>query len=75
MIRFYIKELISEKSFREGQVITISEVAQHTGIHRMTLSKMVNKKGSSVTTDNIDKLCKYFECEVSDVMRYVDSDD
>lgn len=71
MLRFKIKEMIAKKEFDEGRRITISEVAEGAGIHRMTLSKMINKKGYSTGTDNLDKLCTYFECPVEDIVEYV----
>ena len=43
-----------------------------TGINRGTLSKMVNQKGYSTVTNNIDQLCKFFECTVVDVMEFID---
>ena len=45
MIRFKIKERIADKEFSEDRRVTIGEVAEATGIHRMTLSKMINQRG------------------------------
>lgn len=74
MIRFRLNEMISEKAFREGRRITISEVSSATGINRMTLSKLINHRGYSTVTDNLDKLCAYFDCSLSDLAEYVPSD-
>lgn len=71
MIRFRLNEMISEKSFQEGRRITIGEVAKETGINRMTLSKMINHKGYSTVTDNLDKLCEYFGCSLDALAEYV----
>lgn len=71
MIRFRLNEMISEKSFQEGRRITIGEVAKETGINRMTLSKMINHKGYSTVTDNLDKLCAYFGCSLHELAEYV----
>jgi putative transcriptional regulator len=72
MIRFRIQELLSEKQFKDGRRITISELSEATGINRGTLSKMVNQKGYSTVTSNIDQLCSFFGCQVADVMEYID---
>jgi putative transcriptional regulator len=72
MIRFRIQELLAEKQFKDGRRITISELSEATGINRGTLSKMVNQKGYSTVTGNIDQLCSFFGCQVGDVMEYVD---
>jgi len=71
MLRFKIKEIIAQKEFDEGRRVTISEVAEGAGIHRMTLSKMINRKGYSTGTDNLDKLCVYFNCSIEDIVEHV----
>jgi putative transcriptional regulator len=38
----------------------------------MTLSRIANVRGYGTSTDTIDKLCKYFGCEVEDVARHFD---
>lgn len=71
MIRYHLKELIAEKEFVEKRRVTVSEIAKETGINRMTLSKLMNHQGSSTVTDNLDKLCYYFDCEVQDLVSHV----
>lgn len=67
MIRYRLKELIAEKSFQEGRTVTMNEVAEKTGIHRTTLTKIANQFGYNTSTDVLDKLCDYFNCELSDL--------
>jgi putative transcriptional regulator len=74
MIRFRIQELLAEKHFKEGRRITINELSVETGINRVSLSKMINARSYSTVTDNIDKLCKFFDCQVQDLMEYVAED-
>mgnify|MGYP000167994886 FL=1 len=45
MIRFRLKELLANKEYQDGRVITLSEVSAGTGIHRATLSKIANERG------------------------------
>lgn len=71
MIRFKIKELIAKKEYALDRRLTISEVSDATGIHRMTLSKMINRRHYSTTTDHLDRLCAYFGCSLEDVAEYV----
>ncbi len=71
MIRFRLKEIITEKEFRLGRRITFEELSVETGIHRVTLSRISGVRGYNTTTDNIDKLCRYFSCKVSELMEYV----
>lgn len=71
MIRFHLKTLIANKEFAEGRRITVSEIAEATGINRMTLSKLLNHPGHSTVTDNVDKLCNYFNCNVEDLLTHI----
>jgi len=72
MIRFRLAELIADKSFKERRVVTVSEIAQATGIHRATLSKVANQPGANIGTEIIDKLCRYFGCQPGTLMVFID---
>ena len=74
MIRFRLTELIADKAFRERRVITLAEVAEATGIHRATLSKIANQPGANTVTDNLDQLCKYFGCKLEDLAQFVEDE-
>lgn len=63
--------MIANKEFREGRRNTIAEVAESAGIHRMTLSKMINQRGYNTNTDSLNGLCRYFSCEIQDLVEYV----
>lgn len=71
MIRFKLKELIAEKEFQESRVITLAEISKETGIHRATLSKIANERGYNTGTENLDRLCAYFGCEIQDLLQRV----
>jgi len=71
MIRFRLKELLAEKGFQENRRVTLDEVSQATGIHRTTLSKIANQRGYNTGTENVDRLCEYFGCQVEDVIEHV----
>lgn len=71
MIRFKLAEQIEKKQFRESRRITIQEVAEATGVNRMTLSKILNQKGYSTGTEILDKLCAYFGCRIEDLVEHV----
>ncbi len=74
MIRFMLRELISEKSFTEDRRITLEEIAKATGIHRTTLTKVANQKGYNASTDVVDKLCIYFDVPVEKLMVHIKED-
>lgn len=47
------------------------EVSEATGINRVTLSKMVNQRGYSTVTENLDRLCKFFGCKIEQLAEYI----
>lgn len=71
MLRYKLKELIAEKEFLERRRITIQEIAFETKITRNTLSKMLNQHGVSVRSDNLEKLCRYFDCPIEKLIEIV----
>jgi putative transcriptional regulator len=70
VIRFKLAEQIEKKQFKESRRITIQEVAEASGVNRMTLSKILNHRGYSTGTDIVDKLCTYFSCSVADLLEH-----
>lgn len=71
LIRFRLKELIADKGFKEGRVITMLEVAEATGVHRMTLSKLANHRGYNPTADVLDRLCTFFGCRIEQLVEHI----
>lgn len=71
MLRFRVRELIADKSFRDGNRVTITSVAEATGINRRVLTSIINERGYNTGTDNVDRLCRFFECQPGEVMQYV----
>jgi len=74
VIRYRVQELLADKQFREGRVVTITELAAATGISRITLSKMINQRGYIAGADKLDSLCRYFGCSLDKVAEYVPDD-
>ena len=71
MIRFRLKELIAEWEFQHGQKLTLEKISSSTGIHRVTLSKIANIRGYSTTTENVEKICRFFDCPIQMLMERV----
>lgn len=71
MIRFRLQELLADIQFREGRRITVTELSEQTGINRVTLSKMINQRGYSTVTDNLNRLCQFFSCSLDKLAEYV----
>ncbi len=71
MIRFRLRERMADKSFKSGQHVTLESVAEATGVHRATLSKIASQRPYNTTTDVLDKLCRFFECSWSEIAEYI----
>ena len=71
MIRFHLKQLIADKEFLERRRIMIMEVAEAVDLSRSTLSKMINYRGATVSSDALDRLCNYFECPIEALATHV----
>jgi putative transcriptional regulator len=70
MIRFKLKERIADREFRERRRISLLEIAETTGIGRITLSRMLNHS-TNVRSDTLDRLCAYFGCRIEELIEYV----
>lgn len=70
MLRFKLKERIADKEFQEGRRIALIEVANETGIGRITLSRMLNR-GTHVRSDTLDRLCTYFGCRIEELVEHL----
>jgi len=74
MIRFRLKERIADREFTLGRRVTLNEVSEATGIHRTTLSKISAARGYTTTTDVLDRLCRYLDCRIDELIEYVPDD-
>ena len=70
MLRFKLKERIADKEFAEKRRVSLSEIAEATGIGRITLSRMLNH-GSNVRSDTLDRLCSYFGCRIEELVEHL----
>lgn len=71
MLRFKLKERIADLEFRERRRVTIQEIAEVTGLNRMTLSKMANHHGANVQTEALDRLCSFFNCRIEELVEHL----
>jgi len=74
LIRFHLKKMMSDWEFREGRRLSIGELAEKSTVTRPTLSRILNQRGYNTTTDNIGRLCAFFDCRVEDLIEFVPDD-
>ena len=71
MIRYHLKELIAEREFKTGQRLSLKTIADETGIHLSTLSRIANQKASNTTIGNLEKICKFLDCKIQDLVEFL----
>lgn len=51
---------------------TQKKVAEDTGIRLPTLNAYCTDKYKTISKEHLDLLCKYFKCDVSDLLEFVE---
>lgn len=64
MIKCHLSRLMGERKMK------IVDVARETGLHRNTITLLYNETATRIDLDSIDRLCKLFNCQVSDLFEY-----
>jgi putative transcriptional regulator len=65
MIKVKLRELIWEYD------TTAKHIAEVTGLNASNISEIVRGKHTNLELDTINKLCKYFNCKISDILEYI----
>lgn len=65
MIKSNVKVLMAQEN------LSIIDLAEKIGITRQALSKLVNNQLKEFDGEVLDKLCKYFKCDVGDILKFV----
>jgi len=71
MIYLNIPGLIASREVQWGRKITFTEIANATGISRMTLHRMTRQDCYNTITAHLDKLCVFFNCDLTELVEYV----
>ena len=71
MIKYKIKELVKQKSERDGKKLTLSFLANEVGIQSSAMSKIAKNTGYHTSITTLEALCKFFECSIEDVIEYI----
>ena len=65
-VRIHLSRLMGERKLK------IADVARETDINRGTLTRLYYEKAERVDLDVLEKLCRFLECEIGDLMEIVD---
>lgn len=64
-----LRILLAQKSHREGRTISLREVVRDTGVPISTVMGMANNTIRRVPLDELGELCRYFNCEVGELLK------
>lgn len=70
MIYVELKKVILKKQLEWHRTITITEIADASGVSRMTLHRMLKDQTYNASTDHLNKLCSFLGCELYDLIRW-----
>lgn len=71
MLRSKLKILIAQKEIAEGRKLTYETLAVEAGLAKNTLARLAENKTDRIDFTTLDKLCRYFECTLGDLLEYV----
>lgn len=66
MIKCHLSRLMGERKLK------ISDVARDTDLHRNTVTLLYQETATRVDLEAIEKLCRYFNVPVGDLLELVD---
>lgn len=70
-VRSRFKLLLAEKEMKEGRKIPYREISKQTGVSTQSLSGLATNSTRRFDADVLGALCKYFSCEIGDLLTYV----
>ena len=65
MIKCHLSRIMGEKRLK------ISDLARDTGLNRGTLTRLYHETAERIELDVLDALCRYFNCQLGDLLEYV----
>lgn len=64
--------LVAQRRIREGRAPGIRTIAAESGASVSTVQRLMNNSIRRVPLDDLAMLCKYFRCQVGDILEYSD---
>ncbi|MEJ5228299.1 helix-turn-helix transcriptional regulator [Thermodesulfovibrio sp.] len=64
MIKCHLSKLMGERKLK------IADVARAIDVHRNTITLLYYENAKRIDFDVLDKLCKFFNCKVEDILEY-----
>jgi putative transcriptional regulator len=67
MIRCHLSRIMGEHKMK------IADVSRATGLNRSTVTALYDEKASRIDLETIEKICRLFDCKISDLLEIVDN--
>lgn len=67
MINSRLHILMGEKKIR-----SIRQLSEESKVTRLSLTKLYNGDAKGIEFDTLDKLCRYFNCNVGDLLNFME---
>ena len=64
MIKCHLSKLMGEEKLK------IADLAKALKVNRSTISSLYHEKAQLINIDVLEKLCKHFNCTISDLIEY-----
>ena len=69
MIKSKLPQLMADEKIR-----SISELSRITKLNRRTLTNLYDEKSNGIDFSTLEALCKYFNCQVGDILYWEEGD-
>jgi len=70
MIKSHLDDLLQKKAATENRKITLRIVAEETELSVNTIQRLKTISSESVHYSTLDKLCRYFQVTINDLIEY-----
>jgi putative transcriptional regulator len=69
VVNSHLKAVVALREIRERRSFTIRQIAAESGASRTTVQRLLNNTMKRVPLDDLGRLCSYFDCGVSDILK------
>ena len=71
MIKSNFEKLRRKKSYEENRDLTVRTMAAESNLSLSTIVKWKAEAPVRIDVETLNSLCKYFDCQVGDLIEYV----
>jgi putative transcriptional regulator len=71
VIKVNLKVLIAKREQDTGEKLTYELLSERIGLAKNTIRRLAENQSSRVDLATLGKLCKFFNCDIGDILYYV----